>query len=194
MREIAFSQRDPRWRGERLGTGGSTIGRAGCLLTASAAMLATWGVDTDPHRLNQWLIANRGYVSGDLLGFAALGPLGAEIVAYIDCADVPAPMARLIEELAAGAGVLVCMDWQPGEGLDTHWVYLASLGETGGQIMDPWQLPGHEWADLATYLKPGWDAARGIFYVAIYHWGQTRGPVAPHSVIVQPRLCYRRGA
>ncbi len=199
MTATAFSQRDPRWRGEILGTGQATIGRAGCLLTASAAMLATWGVDTDPHRLNQWLIAHQGYANGDLMTFSALNPFGAHFAAYINCADTPAPAARLIEEVQGGAGVLVCMDWEPGETLQPHWVYVTGLGEADGQIVDPWQLPGHEWVDLTTYLAPGWDAARGIFYVAIYRRSQARTLAQVRTLnkprsgrksraIVQPRL------
>jgi hypothetical protein len=150
-------------------------------------MLATWGVDTDPHRLNQWLIANQGYANGDLLTFAALRLFGVHFVAYIDCADIAAPVARLIEEVQSGAGVLVCMDWEPGNNaLQPHWVYVTDLGEANGQIVDPWQLPGHEAVDLATYLAPGWDAARGIFYVAIYRRSQTRA-LAQLRTLTKPR-------
>ncbi len=118
-------------------------------------MLATWGVDTDPHRLNQWLIAHQGYANGDLLTFAGLEPFGVHFTALLDCAEVAAPVARLIEEVQGGAGVLVCMDWEPGETLQPHWVFVTGLGAADGQIMDPWQLPGHEVVDLATYLAPG---------------------------------------
>ena len=155
MATIAFSQRDPRWSGETLGTGSVTIGRVGCLLTASAAMLATWGVDTDPHRLNQWLIANRGYADGNLMVFSALKSFGVHFVAYINCATVPAPMTRLIEDVQGGAGVLACVDWQPGNTLQTHWVHVTGLDNEDGQITDPWQLPGREFVNLATYLAPG---------------------------------------
>jgi hypothetical protein len=168
MTVIAFSQRDPRWSGEALGSGPTPIGRGGCLLTASAAMLATWGVDTDPSRLNRWLIANHGYVKGNLMIFSALAPLGVHFVTYINCARVPAPMPQLIQAVEGGAGVLVCMDSQPGGVLQPHWVYLTSLDKTDGQIVDPWQLPGRETGRLRAYLAPGWDIARGIFYVAIY--------------------------
>ncbi len=81
-------------------------------------MLATWGVDTDPHRLNRWLIANQGYTNGDLLTFSALKPFGMHFSAHIDCADIAAPVARLIEEVQEGADVLVCMDWEPGNALE----------------------------------------------------------------------------
>jgi hypothetical protein len=186
MEVIAFSQRDPRWSGEALGSGPATVGRVGCLLTASAVMLANWGVDTDPHRLNQWLIANRGYANGNLLTFSALAHFGVHFIAYIKCATTPAPVARLIKEVQGGAGVLVCMDWQPGNALQPHWVYVTSLGTADGQIVDPWQLPGRERVTLATYLASGWDAARGIFNVAIYRRSRTPKP-AQLRTLSRPR-------
>ena len=87
----AFSQRDPQWRAEPLGAGPKTIGQVGCLLTASAALLATWGVDTDPRRLNQWLMAHQGYAKGNSMRFSAVTPFGVHFVNYINCATVPAP-------------------------------------------------------------------------------------------------------
>jgi hypothetical protein len=79
MTATAFSQRDPQWRAEPLGAGPKTIGQVGCLLTASAAMLATWGVDTDPRRLNQWLIAHQGYANGNLMRFSAVTPFAVRL-------------------------------------------------------------------------------------------------------------------
>lgn len=182
MKTIAFSQRDPRWSGELLGSGPGTIGRVGCLMTAAASMLASWGVDTDPQRLNRWLITHRGYANGNLMTFSALAPFGVHFVAYIKCATVPAPVTRLIQDVQGGAGVLICMDWQPGKTLQPHWVHVTGLGQADGQISDPWQLPGRETVSLATYLAPGWDAARGIFNVAIYRRSQINGPVQQRTL------------
>ena len=185
MIATAFSQRDPRWRAEPLGAGPAKIGQVGCLLTASAAMLATWGVDTDPQRLNRWLIANQGYVDGNRLRFSAIAPLGVHFAAFINCAAVPAPVPQLIQAVEGGAGVLVCMDSQPGEALQPHWVYITSLNKIDGQIVDPWQLPGRENGRLAAYLAPGWDIARGIFHAAIYRRSQVT-PLPPQRTLGQP--------
>ena len=37
---MQFSQRDPRWAADLLGSSEITIGKAGCLVTAAAAMMA----------------------------------------------------------------------------------------------------------------------------------------------------------
>ena len=158
-------------------------------MTSAAAMLATWGTDTDPHRLNQWLKSNRGYANGNLMTFSALVPFGVHFVAFIRCATTPAPMQQLIQAVQGGAGVLACVDWQPGAAVQPHWVYVTGLSQTDGQIMDPWQLPGREFISLKTYLAPGWDAARGIFNVAIYRRSRIEGQApgqAPGQTLPQP--------
>jgi hypothetical protein len=188
MTATAFSQRDPQWRAEPLGAGPKTIGQVGCLLTASAALLATWGVDTDPRRLNQWLIAHQGYANGNLMRFSAVTPFGVHFVNYINCATVPAPVQQLIQAVSGGAGVLVCVDSQPGGTVQPHWVYLISLDKTDGQIVDPWQLPGRESRRLTSYFAPGWDIARGIFHVAIYRRSQVIPLGEQRSLIQTPLL------
>ena len=164
-------------------------------------MLATWGVDTDPRRLNQWLIAHQGYANGNLMRFSAVTPFGVHFVNYINCATVPAPVQQLIQAVSGGAGVLVCMDSQPGGTVQPHWVYLTSLDKTDGQIVDPWQLPGRESRRLTSYLASGWHIVRGIFHVAIIAgaapWRQRRPPprermqTTCHSSDRQPRRLRR---
>lgn len=164
----AFSQRDPRWRDVRLGEGGLTIGQAGCLLCSAAAMLASWGWDTDPVRLNGFLLAHEGYCDGNLLVFGALDGQWCRFLELVRCEKVAAPVERLRNAIAGGAGVLVQVDFTPGGALQQHWVWLTELGERSGHIVDPWQLPGGELVDLGRYLAQGWTPARGIFAAAIY--------------------------
>lgn len=179
MEITAFSQRDARWAAEMLGTGEQRIGQVGCLISAVASMLATWGVATDPHRLNAFLLRSYGYVDGNLFVFGAVDGLGCRFVEFIDCATVAAPVARLQAAISGGAGVICQVDATPGGKVDRHWVWLygapdgsggsgGSDGPAGWQIVDPWRLPGHERIDLGAYLAKGWTPARGIFAAAIY--------------------------
>ena len=63
-----FSQTDPRWADNTLGTcDGSTIGSEGCVVTDMAMLLAANGCNVDPGALNSWLINNNGYANGCLL-------------------------------------------------------------------------------------------------------------------------------
>ena len=176
---MQFSQRDPRWAQDPLGSSDVTIGKAGCLVTAAASMIADWGAETDPGRLNSWLRSHKGYVDGCLLLYGALAGLGAQFTDYIDCKTVPAPVTRMRDALVAGNVVFAAIDWSPGGIVQTHWVRVLALDERDGQLMDPWQLPGKELVSLSTYLAPGWDAARGIFEVAFYR--KVGGAGAPSS-------------
>lgn len=187
--DVMFSQRDPRWRAEMVGTGTLSIGRVGCLLTAAAGLLASWGVDTDPGRLNRYLNQARGYVDDNLLLFAALEPLGCRFVEYIGCATAAAPVERLATAVTAGAGVLICVDFAPGGAVQTHWVRLLTLGARSGQVVDPWQMPGRELVELEKYLARGWTAARGIFAAALYSRDAGRGLGGLRAV--QPAVCVR---
>src|SRR5580698_926750 len=57
----AFAQDDPRWTFELLGPTYDTIGQQGCAVTSAAMVLAAYGVDTDPQRLNEYLNTHGGY-------------------------------------------------------------------------------------------------------------------------------------
>ena len=63
----AFKQADPRWAADALDGSHSTLRHGGCAVCSAAMMLAHFGVDTDPGRLNRFLSESGGYASGDLL-------------------------------------------------------------------------------------------------------------------------------
>jgi Peptidase C39 family len=56
-----FAQSDPRWAEEELGTASSTMGEEGCAVSCAAMVLAFYGQDIDPGRLNTFLTDNSGY-------------------------------------------------------------------------------------------------------------------------------------
>jgi hypothetical protein len=56
-----FRQGDPEWRADLLGPTPATIGAEGCALSSAAMVLSYYGIDTDPHRLNEFLNGNGGY-------------------------------------------------------------------------------------------------------------------------------------
>lgn len=65
-----FSQLDKNWKGKQLDHCPITItiGNTGCALTSTAMVLKYYGVDTDPNRLNDYLIVQSGFDSdGDLI-------------------------------------------------------------------------------------------------------------------------------
>jgi hypothetical protein len=56
-----FAQGDPRWADDELGPALSTMGEEGCAVSSAAMVLAFYGQDVDPGRLNAFLSSNDGY-------------------------------------------------------------------------------------------------------------------------------------
>jgi hypothetical protein len=127
-----FLQGDPAWGSEHLGTSPRTMAQVGCAVCASAMILKSYGVDTDPGRLNAFLLANGGYDSNnDLLweGPAKLSPTTVRHV-YEDL-----PSYFLIDSnLQRGNPVIVRLRLKSGW---THFVVI--MGKQGFDylIRDP---------------------------------------------------------
>jgi len=56
-----FAQDDPRWADDELGPAPATMGAEGCAVSSAAMVLAFYGQDIDPGRLNAFLSDNGGY-------------------------------------------------------------------------------------------------------------------------------------
>ena len=57
----SFRQGDERWRGDLLGPTPGTLGAEGCAVASAAMVLASYGCDTDPGRLNEFLKTHDGF-------------------------------------------------------------------------------------------------------------------------------------
>lgn len=55
-----FLQFDPRWAGEKLGPTEDSMGSVGCAVTSAAMVLAGYGAEIDPGRLNAFLTSAPG--------------------------------------------------------------------------------------------------------------------------------------
>ncbi|MFM8718357.1 MAG: C39 family peptidase [Chthoniobacterales bacterium] len=56
-----FAQNDPRWAEDNLGHTPGNLGQEGCAVASAAMVLASYGADLDPGRLNEHLRENEGY-------------------------------------------------------------------------------------------------------------------------------------
>ena len=56
-----FAQADKRWANDRLGPTPGTLGAEGCAVASAAMVLASYGSDLDPGRLNNFLQRNEGF-------------------------------------------------------------------------------------------------------------------------------------
>jgi len=128
-----LSQQDARWKDNRFGT--TTIGADGCLMTCASMLLKHLGYDTDPARLNTWLIANGGY-SGNLFVWKSIEKLlpGLTFTAKY----TGARMDMVDESLARKLPCMVHADYNPDTSLvEQHWVLV--IGKQGASyiINDP---------------------------------------------------------
>ena len=80
-----FLQSDPKWGGDLLGPTKESLSDAGCAVASAAMVLGSYGIDTDPGRLNAFLTATKG-------GYTPEGWLYWEKAAEVD----PAFTARLL--------------------------------------------------------------------------------------------------
>ena len=78
-----FKQCDSRWGSHQLGTSSATICSAGCAMSSVAMGLAGVGKNYNPGTLNDWLKGHGGYVSGDLIVWGSVSPIGLAFKAKV---------------------------------------------------------------------------------------------------------------
>ncbi len=128
-----FAQADPRWADAAMGPrAADTLGAAGCAVASAAMILAGYGIDTDPARLNTFLNASEGYTERAWLHWhkAAEFARGFAVHAY----EGP-PSARLIDRnLDLGNPVIVRVRLPSGL---THFVVIAGKQGRDYLVLDP---------------------------------------------------------
>jgi hypothetical protein len=126
-----FRQSDDRWRKEKLAGGKTTLGQEGCAVSSAAMVLASYGVDTDPGRLNKALTENDGFENSAWIKWESAAEVTGNVArkAYED-----QPSFRLIDEqLQRGNPVIVRLRNQHG----THFVVIAGKEGYDYLIQDP---------------------------------------------------------
>jgi Peptidase_C39 like family len=127
-----FFQADPRWGADPLGPTPGTLAAEGCAVASAAMVLASYGADTDPGRLNAFVHANEGYTPEGWLYWeaAAAYPPALARKAYED-----KPSYALIDRnLLAGNPVIVRVRLPSGI---THFVVIVGKRGFDYLIRDP---------------------------------------------------------
>lgn len=115
-----FRQGDERWRNDPLGPTTGTLGAEGCAVSSAAMVLASYGIDTDPQRLNAFLTASGGYTPQGWLYWEKAAEIAPERVEHV---YEDAPTYHLIDSnLSAGNPVIVRLRYPSGV---THFVVIA---------------------------------------------------------------------
>jgi Peptidase C39 family len=127
-----FRQNDPRWGADLLGPTDGTLGAEGCALSSAAMIMAYYGLDTDPQRLNQFLNQHEGYTPQGWIYWEKAADLDAQHVrkAYEDL-----PSYCLIDcNLLRGNPVIVHLTLPHGS---SHFVVIAGKEGYDYLIRDP---------------------------------------------------------
>jgi hypothetical protein len=142
----SFRQADERWRRDQLGPTQSTLGGEGCAVSSAAMVLASYGFDTDPQRLNAFLKTNEGFTTQGWLYWEKAAEIASGRVRH---AYESLPSYFLIDRnLFAGNPVIVRLHL-PGR--MTHFVVIA----------------GKDGYDYLT-RDPGAGAAKGLYPLREY--------------------------
>lgn len=139
-----FAQGDAAWSEDKLAATPGTLGNEGCAVASAAMVLASYGADTDPGRLNKFLQGNGGYTPQGWLYWekAAEWPPVVARHAYEDEAS-----HFLIDwNLLRGNPVIVRLRYPDGI---THFVVV--VGKSGFEYL---------------VRDPGPGYARGLYYLS----------------------------
>ncbi len=173
---VRYSQQDPQWKNNVIGSGPDTIGFVGCTLTSVAMYSSGWGYSETPGTLNQKLIANGGF-SDELIRWGAISQIHPQIKFINLNVDANPPIAQINASLAAGQPVIVEVDFSPDAVLQTHWVLLYAQQGNDYLMLDPWPYPpDSQDATLMSRFSHGQPLQRTIKAVAFYQ-SSAGGPV-----------------
>lgn len=130
-----FLQSDPVWGSNLLGPSATdTLASHGCAVASAAMVLASYGVDTDPQRLNDYLLLNNGYTPESWIKWEVAATLSPEKVRFVYEND---PSYKLIDEnLERGNPVIVRLRYPPPSSI-THFVVVCGKQGYDYLITDP---------------------------------------------------------
>jgi hypothetical protein len=136
-------QNDDQWKNTALGNSKETIGSWGCLLTSVTMLLNGIGYNETPVTVNDKMKKAGGF-QGALFIPSVLPYVWANCV-YKDmqnCETTPAPISYIDGAVAAGKPVILQVDWNKQQGLQTHFVLVKEKKGNDYSIYDPYKYGG----------------------------------------------------
>ena len=127
-----FLQGDDHWANDHLGTSPHTMAQVGCAVSSAAMVMKFYGLDTDPGRLNNFLLATNGYDENNDLRWEGPTALAPDRVKHV-YEDLPS--YHLIDSnLSRGNPVIVRLNLPSGW---THFVVIMGKQGFNYLIRDP---------------------------------------------------------
>lgn len=135
-----WSQRDPRWSSDRMGSSYITLGQEGCLVTCVASVMEYLDIDTNPKHYNRLLTENNGYQYPNKMYWLMPEVLWTGKVKRLEYKTFygtgwESAAQAIIDD---GRPALAQVDFVPGGVMNQHWVVL--IGKINGVwwCYDPW--------------------------------------------------------
>lgn len=139
-----YSQRNPQWASQRLGTvNGTTIGQYGCYISSFSMVAGYFGHTITPAAFDD-ACTNKFYVEGNEATDDMLQKVfpDCKYVTSYNFYEVPADLAllkKLLDDPTLMVIVEVDFDHNPSDGIQTHFmVAVDSDGGNGIKMADPW--------------------------------------------------------
>ncbi|MBL8062425.1 MAG: C39 family peptidase, partial [Anaerolineales bacterium] len=133
-----------QWKDTPLGTSGeTTIGKWGCLLTSVTMMLNGIGYNETPVTVNDKMKKAGGFQGA--LFIPSVLPYVWPNCAYRDmqpCETTPAPLVQIDAAVAEGKPVILQVDWNKQQGIQTHFVLVKEKKGSDYVIYDPYKYGG----------------------------------------------------
>jgi hypothetical protein len=156
-----FSQRDSRWSGDQLGTcSGTTIGSAGCAITAIAMAGARSVSNFNPASLNTYLKNNSGYSSGCLVIWSAAANIdGTGGFTFHGTGSIGS--AANLKSLIDGNKFVIAKSGR----FSSHWGIIIGYNNLGSTLsdfyyLDPWDtsaifrsVPSNGWMNTSSVTR-----------------------------------------
>lgn len=160
-----YSQRDPRWKDDKLGYSDLTMGGYGCLVTAASILLTYLGKEITPGELNQKLKDIGGF-NGAYFKYDPFVKQFDMVFSGIENYDsVPAPVERIRTNIEKGLPTIIRVDFVPEtRPIDQHFVVVIGYTEKDLIISDPWT--GEEYFLTAKYPhnSNAWNQPKYVIY------------------------------
>ena len=138
-----YSQRDPRWASQRLGTvNGTTIGQEGCYISCFAMLACYYGHNVTPADIDNDA-TNKLYVDGNEATDDMLQKIfsDCQYQQSFDYSNTPADLSKL-QALLSDPSISVILeidfDHNPSDGIQSHFVIAVDCDGTNVTIADPW--------------------------------------------------------
>jgi len=178
---VKLSQRDSKWKDDKLGTSSLTLGASGCAVSSVAMLLSGYGYNETPGSLNNKLKTRGGFIGAAIVwgAISAIYPR-VKFSNIIICRDSDAPLAAIDASIARGQPVLVEVDSSPASGLQTHWVVLYAKKGSDYLMLDPWPLPSDSGEALLTPRYSQDKPLKRTITATVWYDAQASGvPVSP---------------